>query len=254
MAWLVSELWWAALVLACAQAVRMGISLWIVMPAAYLVDFRLVASVEPDRPLWLWFLNALAMAAALQAATSVAAVAAMEEVPDDPQPAPPTGAQRAMAEVLAPHGFTPVADHAVLVGDPPMHLWVLLRDDGTLAELVHREPHPAGFGFRTQLAPPAPDHDTVESVPWVRGCPASTTRRISLRGATCDELLAAHDAALVEARDAGARPRPLRPGDALANVLASDREAASRVLARPWRSMLRAPFGLRAGTRRPGRT
>jgi hypothetical protein len=142
-----------------------------------------------------------------------------------------------MADGLAARGFTPVAEHAVLIGDPAMHLWVLVRPDGTLAELVHTEPHAPGFGFRTDLDPGAPGYRTVESVPWKRGWPAETTRRISLPKAPWDEVLAAHDAALAEAAVAGARPVPVALEDALANVLASDKAVAQRVLTRPWRSM-----------------
>jgi hypothetical protein len=237
---LASELWWAALVVGGAQGVRLGASPWVVLPSAYIVDIALVRQIQPDRPAWLWFLNALAIAGALHLARGVSVLESMRDVPRDPPAVPPTPAQREMAAGLERAGFVAVADTAALVGDPGIHLWVLARDDGTVAELVHAEPHGPGFGFRTQLDPPAPGYDTIESVPWKHGWPAATTRRIALPKASWSTLLDAHDAALAEAIAGGARPVPVRLEEALANVLASDRATAARALARPWRSMARA--------------
>jgi hypothetical protein len=167
----------------------------------------------------------------------VSAVEAMVDLPTDPPPGAPTDAQRAMAAGLEAEGFVPVALTAVVIGDPAMTLWVLVRADGTLAELVHREPHDPGFAFRTRLDPPARGYDAIESVPWARGWPAPTTRRLALPKATWRDLLAAHDAALAEAVAHGARPVPVPVEEALAEVLESDRSAARRMLVRPWRSM-----------------
>ena len=234
---LLSELWWAALVIGGAQGVRLGASLWLVLPSAYLVDIVLSLQLEVVRPWWLWLLNLLVFTVALQLARGVSAVEAVHDVAEHPPPAPPTNAQREMAAGLAVEGFVPVAEHAVLVGDPAIHLWVLVRPDGTLAELVHTEPHAPGFGFRTELDPPAPGYATIESVPWKRGWPAATTRRLSLPKAMWSDVLDAHDGALAEAVAAGARPVPVALDEALANVLASDRAAAKRALRTPWRSM-----------------
>ncbi|MFL6205754.1 MAG: hypothetical protein ACJ739_10435 [Acidimicrobiales bacterium] len=234
---LASELWWVALVVAGAQGVRLGASMWAILPAAYLVDICLTLQLEVVRPLWLWLLNVLVLSIALQLGKGLSTIEAVHEVPADPPPSPPTAAQQAMAEDLRAEGFVPVAPTAVLVGDPEMVLWVLVRGDGTFAELVHAEPRAPGFAFRTELDPPAPGYDTVESVPWKRGFPSPTTRRLALPKATWPALLAAHDAALAEAVREGARPVPVAIADALANVLDSDRAAARRVLERPWRSM-----------------
>ena len=236
---LASELWWVALVVAGAQGVRLGISMWVVLPSAYLVDIFLSLQLEVVRPWWLWLLNALALSVALQVGSNVSSVEAIHDVPDQPPAGPPTEAQRAMAAGLVARGFVPVADHAVIIGDPAMTLWVLVRPDGTIAELVHTEPRDLGFAFRTELDPPAPEYDMIESVPWKRGWPAATTRRLSLPKATWSDLLSAHDAALAEAAAQGARARPVTLEGALANVLESDRAAARRILETPWRSMAR---------------
>jgi hypothetical protein len=167
----------------------------------------------------------------------------MHDVPDDPPPGLPTAAQQAIAAGLAMQGFVAVADTAVVIGDPAITLWVLVRPDGTIAELVHTEPHAPGFAFRTQLDPPASGYDTVESVPWKRGWPGPTTRRLSVPKATWSELLVAHDAALAEAIASGACPLPVPLEDALTDVLDSDRAAAKRVLRSPWRSMAHLYLG-----------
>ena len=227
------------LVVGCAQGVRRGISLWVLLPAAYLVDIWLTLQLEVIRPFWLWMLNVLVLSVTFQLARGVAVMDAVHDVPDDPPLVAPTAAQREMAAGLRAEGFVPVADTAVLVGEPAIHLWVLVRADGTLAELVHTEPRAPGFGFRTQLDPAAPGYDTIESVPWKRGWPAPTSRRIALPKAPWPQVLAAHDAALADAVALGAQPVPVRVEDALANVLESDRAAARRVLTRPWRSMAR---------------
>ena len=234
---LVSELWWVALVVAGAQGVRLGASMWMVLPSAYLVDIFLTLQLEVVRPWWLWLLNVLVLSVALQLAKGLSTIEAIQDVPHAPPPAPPTAAQLAMGAGLVARGFVPVADTGVVIGDPSMTLWVLVRPDGTIAELVHTEPHEPGFAFRTQLDPAAPAYDTIESVPWKRGWPGPTTRRLSLPKAIWPDLLAAHDAALAEAVAAGARPVPVPLEEALANVLDSDRAAARRVLQRPWRSM-----------------
>jgi hypothetical protein len=248
---LASELWWVALVFGCAQGMRRGISLWVLFPAAYLVDIWLTLQLEVVRPFWLLLLNVLLLCVVLQLARGVAVMDAVHDMPQHPPPVPPTVAQREMAAGLELEGFVRVADTAVLVGDPAMHLWVLVRADGTLAELVHTEPRAPGFGFRTQLDPAAPGYDAIESVPWKRGWPSPTTRRIALPKATWPALLAAHDAALAEAVAVGARPVPVPVEGALANVLESDRAAARRVLVSPWRSMARM-YGV--GRRQRGAT
>jgi len=245
---LASELWWVALVVGSAEGVRRGVSMWVLLPAAYLVDIWLTLQLEVLRPFWLWLLNALLLSVVLQLAKGVSVVESMQAVPDDPPAVPPTETQRTIAAGLEAVGFVRVADTAVLIGDPAITLWVLVRPDGTIAELVHTEPREPGFAFRTQLDPTAHGYDTIESVPWKRGWPGPTSRRVSLPKATWRSLLDAHDAALTEARAQGARTVPVPLGDALADVLASDRAAARRVMVRPWRSMAEM-YGLR---RRPG--
>lgn len=240
MAVLASELWWVLLVMGCAEAIRRGISMWVVFPAAFLVDIWLTLQVEVVRPFWLWLLNVVLLSVVLQLAVSVAAVEALQDVEDDPPFGLPTGALQVLAEELRAAGFTPVDVQAVLIGDPTMHLWVLHRDDGTLAELIHREPHPAGFAFATKLRPGAPGYDKVASVPWRRGWPEPGTRRVERPKAGWRELLEAHDAALAEAVALGARVAPVAPDEALAIVLADDRATARRVMERPWRSMVGA--------------
>lgn len=237
-----SELWWLALVVACAHGVRLGASVWLVVPSAFLVDIFLSMRFEVARPAWLTVVNVLALLVAIQLGRQVSVIEAAVDIPDAPPPAPPTPAERAIGAVLQAAGFVPVAGHAVLVGDPAIHLWVLVRSDGTIAEVVHTEPHPPGYSFRTQLDPPADGYDAIESVPWTRGWPAPTTRRIGVPHASCDELLEAHDRALAEAAATGARPVPVPLEDALSTVLESDRASARRVLARPWRSMLVSPY------------
>jgi hypothetical protein len=237
---LASELWWVLLVVGCAEAIRRGVSMWVVFPTAFLVDIWLTLQLEVVRPFWLWLLNVLVISVGLQLAVSVAAVEALQEIRDDPPAALPTDALQALAVELGDAGFTPVTHQAVLIGDPMMHVWVLHRDDGTLAELLHREPHPAGFAFTTRLRPALPGYGKILSVPWRRGWPEPGTRRVERPRAECRALLAAHDAALAEAVAQGARPAPVSPDDALAIVLADDRAAARRVMERPWRSMVGA--------------
>jgi hypothetical protein len=246
---LASELWWVALVAGCAEGVRRGVSVWVVFPGAYLVDIWLTLEVEVLRPFWLWLLNVLLLSVVLQLAGAVAAVEALQAVPDRPPPAPPTHALREIAAGLREEGFEPVTDHAVLIGDPTMHLWVLLRQDGTTAELLHHEGRDPGFAFTTRLRGPGPGYDKILSVPWRRGWPEPTTQRIERPNATWPELLRAHDDALSGAVASGARPEPLRAEEALATVLADDRATARRVMERPWRSMIGAHL---RGLRRAG--
>jgi hypothetical protein len=243
---LLSELWWVALVAGCAEGVRRGISQWAVLPAAFIIDITLSLRVEAQRPLWLWLVNVVVLSVVLQLAGAVAAVEALRDVPDDPPPSPPTDALREIAAGLRGEGFAPVTEEAVLIGDPEMHLWVLLRADGTVAETIHREPRPPGFSFATWLEPPAPGYDKIVSVPWARGWPEPGARRVERPKATWSALLDAHDAAVAEATAAGARPAPVRSDDALARVLAGDRATVGRVMERPWRSMVGAHLrGLR---------
>jgi hypothetical protein len=253
---LASELCFALLIVGGTQAVRRGLSMWAAVPAVMVVDLRLTWDLAPHRPTWVWFANVIVLSLALQSAGIVAAVEAMRDLPDDPPPAPPTPALRELAAGLRTAGFAPIAEHAVLIGDPEMHLWVLLREDGTLSELVHREPRAPGFAFRTDLDPPGPGYDTVESVPWTRGWPGPTTRRIEIADASWPDLLAAHDEALAEVVAHGARPVAIPREEALANVLDSDRAAARRMSAHPWRMAAQAYRRLLPSRRAPaqGRT
>jgi hypothetical protein len=237
---LASELWWGLLVVGCAEAIRRGVSTWVVFPTAFLVDIWLTLQLEVARPFWLWLLNVLVISVALQLAVSVAAVEALQDIRDDPPPVLPTDAMQSLAAELDAAGFSPVAHQAVLIGDPEMHVWVLRRDDGTLAELIHREPRAVGFAFTTRLRLGAPGHDKVLSVPWKRGWPEPGTRRVERPKAGWRELLEAHDTALAEEVARGARIEQVAPEEALALVLDSDRTAARRVMERPWRSMVGA--------------
>ena len=110
---LASELWWVALVVGSAEGVRRGVSMWVLLPAAYLVDIWLTLQLEVLRPFWLWLLNALLLSVVLQLAKGVSVVESMQAVPDDPPAAPPTEAQRTMAAGLEAEGFVPVAPSAV---------------------------------------------------------------------------------------------------------------------------------------------